>query len=295
MLDFLMVGWEQDYSRNKVLVNKHEHLYKQVVITKENIFKRSYKIFFKTMYGLIRYKTKCVYIPAFNQSHAPIVILLSKFFRKKVILDILVSDYDTFVQDRKLVSPKSIRAKKAYWFDNFCIKYSDYLICDTELHKTFFIDTFNGQEEKFKVIPVGADENFFEKFSPINTDPNELKVLFYGGFSPLHGIDKIIYAAELLKGENITFTLVGDGQTRKSIENLVGKLELKNIKFIDYINYNHLPEFISHFDVGLGIFGDTEKAHRVVPNKVYQLAACGKPIITLRTRRTCFWSMTTKS
>jgi glycosyltransferase involved in cell wall biosynthesis len=108
-------------------------------------------------------------------------------------------------------------------------------------------------------------------------------VLFYGGFSPLHGIDKILYAAKYLEDENVRFTLVGKGQTWEEMVELSKKLYLRNLEFTDNIDYRKLSYFISQFDVGLGIFGDTGKAMRVVPNKVYRLAACAKPVVSRET------------
>jgi|GEM_PF-5665935 len=38
--------------------------------------------------------------------------------------------------------------------------------------------------------------------------------------------------------------------------------------------------WIDKADLGLGIFGNTEKSKRVIPNKVFQLLMAGCPIIT---------------
>ncbi|TKH27091.1 glycosyltransferase family 4 protein [Bacillus wiedmannii] len=282
MYDFLMIGWELDYSRNRVMVDKSNLKIKEVQIDKGNIVLRYIKIFFQTLFALIKHKTKVVYIPAFNQANAPIIILLSKIFRKKIVIDILVSEYDTIVEDRKLVPKGSLKAKKAYFLDQICLKYADVLICDTELHKQYFINKFGCSAEKISVIPVGAEEHF--TYIPQKGSNEIFTVVFYGGFSPLHGIDVILNAAAELKDEpNISFTLVGNGQTKQEMVKLADKLKLENITFIDRVDYEELPLFLSGFDVGLGIFGDTDKAKRVVPNKVYQVAACRLPVITVDT------------
>ncbi len=51
----------------------------------------------------------------------------------------------------------------------------------------------------------------------------------------------------------------------------------------DWIPFKELLEAVSYADVCLGIFGDTEKAFRIVPNKVFQCLSLEKPVITGRT------------
>jgi glycosyltransferase involved in cell wall biosynthesis len=46
------------------------------------------------------------------------------------------------------------------------------------------------------------------------------------------------------------------------------------------IKQEELLEHIDAADVCLGIFGATNKAKRVVPNKVYEAMACRKPLLT---------------
>jgi glycosyltransferase involved in cell wall biosynthesis len=55
---------------------------------------------------------------------------------------------------------------------------------------------------------------------------------------------------------------------------------LEHLNWIPWAPYRELADWIDHADVCLGIFGDSDKASRVIPNKVFQILAMGKPLIT---------------
>lgn len=107
------------------------------------------------------------------------------------------------------------------------------------------------------------------------------KVLFYGHYIPLQGIEYIVRAAKLLENEtDITFEIIGGGKNKFNMINLANKLELKNIVFFDEVPISELSRMMSISDVCLGIFGKSEKTKRVIPNKVFDAVALKKPIIT---------------
>ena len=113
---------------------------------------------------------------------------------------------------------------------------------------------------------------------------NKFLVLFWGSFIPLQGVEYIVKAAKRLeKCSDVQFQIIGRGQEHKKILKLADKLKISNIDFVDRISYEVVPKYIKKADVCLGIFGDTQKTQRVIPNKVYEAIAMEKPVITADT------------
>jgi glycosyltransferase involved in cell wall biosynthesis len=199
--------------------------------------------------------------------------------RRKLIFNPLVSLYDTLIDDRSLFSPDSFAAHFLFFLDRLAFRLADRIVLDTDVHIDYISEKFGIDRDKFERVFVGADE---EVFSPRRRQERitSLVVLFVGKFIPLHGIPHIITAASMLEEEDIRFEIVGSGQLYDEIIELCRRLDVKNITFTDWIPYQRLAEKMAQAHICLGIFGESGKARRVIPNKVFQGLAVGMPVIT---------------
>ncbi|MBN2251908.1 MAG: glycosyltransferase [Candidatus Altiarchaeota archaeon] len=201
------------------------------------------------------------------------------FSRKPVIFDAFISNYDTLVFDRKLVKKNSLKARLLWHADKYSCKLADKAVFDTREHKDYFTNEFGLNPGKFHVIAVGADDAIFHPADD-TARTGTFTVLFYGNFIPLHGVEYIIKAAKLLEKEDMRFRFLGSGQTLPENRELAERLNLRNVEFSDERVDDDPQRLIGGADVCLGIFGDTDKAGRVIPTKAFQIIAMRKPLVT---------------
>jgi glycosyltransferase involved in cell wall biosynthesis len=207
---------------------------------------------------------------------------LSRVRRVPLIFDAFLSLYDSLVLDRGVVGRRGIKAWLLRRIDRWSCRLADRVLLDTRAHQQFFSREFGIPEKKFWILPIGADDRIF-KATPLRT-PNGhgYTVLHFGRYIPLHGLETVVRAAALLEksGEACRFKLVGDGAERRRIETLAEQLGVRAVEFLDSQSPEELAGTLREADVCLGIFGETDKAGRVIPNKVYEAMASGRPVIT---------------
>lgn len=211
----------------------------------------------------------------------PFASLLARRSNKPLVFDVFVSLYDTYVFDRRLVAKGSLKSYFYFYLDKADCMLADAILLDTNEHINHFSEEFNVKKEKFRLLRLGADDDIFHPREP-SEDCDGFKVTFHGTFIPLQGVEYIVKAAKLLESDtDIKFEILGHGQTFNSVYALSKSLNLHNVSFLnELVRYEELPSFIAKADVSLGIFGDTPKAMRVVPNKAYETLAMGKPLLT---------------
>ena len=262
------------------LSREKQHLF-SVKSLIQSVFKIS-AIYLRLIIKYFQIKGHDVVIVGYNgYFDMPLAKLLAKLRRKPLIFTPVFPLYETLVEDRKYVAKSSLKAKIIHKIDEIGCRLADLIIIETDEYLNYYHEEFAVPKEKFFKIPLGADEaTFFPRKTP-KVSSEHVKVLFYGKFIPLQGIQYIIEAAKLLESDtNVEFEIIGSGQLSEEIRTLAKKLEIKNVSFIEWVDYEKLPLHIHNADICLGIFGDTPKSMRGIPIKVYETLAMKKPVIT---------------
>jgi glycosyltransferase involved in cell wall biosynthesis len=205
--------------------------------------------------------------------------------RKPIVWDAFLSLYDTVVEDRQLVGKHNPVALILYGVEWLACRAADRIVLDTDAHGAYFSEKFSVDRRRIARVFVGAETDIFRPAAdprkPPADSPRPAEILFYGQFIPLHGIEYIVRAAKLCEDRPIRWILIGKGQEEYRIRKLIEELRPAHLEWITWVPYPELVAWITRADVCLGIFGNTAKAHRVIPNKVFQILATGKPLVTM--------------
>ena len=217
--------------------------------------------------------------------HIHLARILRRLFKKNALLvyDIFIPLYEAIVEDRKLLKPDSLSSRLLHRFEASCCRCADLCLIDTQAHCRYLVETYDLQQKRVHRIFVGATiRDTFDSLPPVSGET--FKVLFFGTYIPLHGVDVIIEAARKLENNpDIQFLLVGSGQLRPEMEQLSRQRGLQNIVFQDWVSTERIAELIRSYDLSLGIFGSTAKTQRVIPSKIFDICAAGVPFITADT------------
>lgn len=202
--------------------------------------------------------------------HLDVHLARLRYPRSTIVLDHMVGVTETLV-DRELGGPTLRRL--AACIDRAALRSADVILVDTPEQR----DLLTSRRDRAVVVLVGAADEWFRSSPRDASRPPS--AVFFGTFSPLHGAVTIADAlAQLDQSCELRVTMIGTGQDRSAAEERSrGRSE---ITWIDWVSPRELPGVVADHDICLGIFGESAKAQRVVPTKIYQGMAAGCAVIT---------------
>lgn len=278
-LDVLYVpGREPNYVRNQVLQRALARNHRVYLATDQArpASWRYAKAVCRAISGLGR-KPDLVLVGFYGQPLMPVMHVLT---RQTTVLDAFVSTYDTLCFDRQRFRPNSVPGRLAFQLDLWSCRWADLVLVDSEANRAYFHETFGLAKERTAVVYTGCDES---EFTPRAAPPSagRFRVFTHSSFLPLHGIEYVLHAAKRLKGESsIAFTIAGAGPRLATMQRLVRKLDLGNVRLPGWLPHTQLPDHIARADLCLGgHFSDVPKAGRHIATKTFQFLAMGKPTI----------------
>ncbi|MAZ03369.1 MAG: hypothetical protein CMN56_09540 [Sneathiella sp.] len=225
-------------------------------------------------------KPDLLWLPAFRQRDMAAAAKWAARRGVPILFDPMISSYDKQVFERRKFPEQSAPARSLLARERKIFAAADLVLADTEGHAAFFRETLNRPADKVRVVALGAEEGLFTPAPMAEKSPDApLEVLFFGSFIGLQGPEIIIEAAKRCRAE-VRWTMLGDGPLKEACE--AAAAGHPAIRFEGYLPYDQLPARIHAADILLGVFGVSAKAERVIPNKVYQALACGRPVIPRR-------------
>jgi len=104
---------------------------------------------------------------------------------------------------------------------------------------------------------------------------------FVGGFFPWHGLETLIEAMAIVAQsfKTVQCLLVGDGQTKNSLEGLVRQLRLSaHVQFSGRADFDMVPKWIAAFDVCVVLHRQT-RSYPGDSMKLWEYLACARPVV----------------
>ena len=224
-----------------------------------------------------------VVLSEFSVQYAPVTWLIARLAGAVHVVDGFIGLHETQVEDRGHVGPATPRARLLAALDRMSYRLSDVFLVDTDARGAAAVHRF-GPGTEVVVLPVGCPP--WVRPAARRADPGEpLRVLYYGNFVPLHGVEYLVEALSLATARaDVALTLVGRGQSRASTEQLVATRGLgAAARFVEPVSPADLMELVADHDVVVGVFGTSQKAATVIPNKVWQGLGAGVIVVTRRT------------
>ncbi|AEG45116.1 glycosyltransferase [Isoptericola variabilis] len=206
--------------------------------------------------------------------HFDVILARLLFPRSTVVLDHLIFAGDT-ASDR---GATGLRVRLLSLLDRVATACADVVVTDTEEHRGML-----RRPDKGVVALVGAGREWFDagdRPRPDRLAGDPLRVVFFGLFTPLQGAPVIAegVARALEAGVPLEVTMIGSGQDHAAVRQRLG--DHASVRWRAWVEPAELPGLVASHDVCLGIFSDTPKGMRVVPNKVYQGLAAGCVVVT---------------
>lgn len=200
--------------------------------------------------------------------------------RKPMVLDILMSLH-LIAEERGLTKKSPFSGKLIFFLEKWGLKLPDLLIADTPEYRDYYCQKYNISPSRFKLVPLGVDDRIYYPRPHLHPPTDYFRVLYYGTFIPLHGVETMLRAAALLQNHpSIQFDFYGDGQERSHAEHLARSLKLENVHFRGWIDKEDLPDEIAKSHVCLGVFGTTKQSRCTIQNKIWEGMMMHRPVIT---------------
>ena len=172
------------------------------------------------------------------------------------------------------------------WIESFAYRKADRIVSVTQSFCEH-IEKSGVDPKKIAVVRNGVDLEAFNNedvagaaIAPEFGLQGKFVAAYVGTHGMAHGLDTVLDAAELLKDyRDIAFLMVGDGAERARLLEMKQAKGLDNVVMLGQQSKDTMPAIWRRTDVSLVLLRRLDLFKSVIPSKIFESMAMGKPIV----------------
>jgi len=141
-------------------------------------------------------------------------------------------------------------------------------------------------EERIAVVPNGVETDLFapqprvEARQRLGVDERFI-ICYLGTLGNAAGLEVLLDAAERLAqvAPEALVLLVGEGAEKAKLQADAQLRGLQNVRFIDQVPREHVPEILNASDVCTVLLRQSEVFETVIPTKMLEMMSCARPVV----------------
>lgn len=216
---------------------------------------------------------------------SPFISILTFFIKKTKYILIIYDLYPNILIENNLISKDNILIRIWSFFNKYVYLNAEKIILLSSPMAKKFVKEFPFTKKKISIIPswsnvkkikpLSKNKNWFVKQHKLN---DKFVILYSGNQGRCHDFQTILDTALLLENyPKFVFLFIGNGYKNNLIREFKISHNLKNIKLLDYQDFDNLPYSLTSADLALVSVND-KSANLVAPSKLYGHLAAGSPI-----------------
>ena len=163
--------------------------------------------------------------------------------------------------------------------ENKTFSYAKHINLISAGFKSYFTKFSNTE---FTFYTNGIDEEFLEAI-PVVVKKDKIgskkSIVYAGNIGEGQGLHKVIPQAAKELGNEFEFLIIGDGGTKKLLQDEIENLSISNVVLEKPVNRKELQVIYNNADYLFIHLNDYPAFRKVLPSKIFELVTFGKPII----------------
>ena len=134
-------------------------------------------------------------------------------------------------------------------------------------------------DKHFSFYPNGIDDEFIGRDFHKPAQDGQSVVLYAGNIGAGQGLHCILPQVAALLGHDYQLKVVGDGGMRRHLEDEITRSDVNNLEVLDPVPRDELLGLYRQADYLFLHLNDYKAFHKVLPSKIFEYGATGKPIL----------------